>query len=204
GECYLERYLERPRHIEIQVLADLDGHMIHLGERDCSLQRRHQKLIEEAPAAGITQDLRDRIGAAAIKVAKEMGYTNAGTCEFLLDADGETFYFLEMNTRLQVEHPVTELVTGVDLVHKQLQIAAGEGMGLTQDDVTLTGSAIELRLNAEDPALGFVPAPGLITEFRPPMGPWVRLDTSAYPGYEIPNSYDSMFGKLIVWGENRD
>ncbi len=204
GECYLERYLERPRHIEIQVLADLDGSMIFLGERDCSLQRRHQKLVEEAPAAGISEDLRTRIGQAAIKVAKEMGYTNAGTCEFLLDADGETFYFLEMNTRLQVEHPVTELVTGVDLVHKQLQIAAGEGMNLTQDEVTLTGSAIELRLNAEDPAMGFVPSPGLITEFRPPMGPWVRLDTSAFPGYEIPQSYDSMFGKLIVWGENRD
>ena len=204
GECYLERYLERPRHIEIQVLADLDGSMIFLGERDCSLQRRHQKLVEEAPAAGISEDLRSRIGQAAIKVAKEMGYTNAGTCEFLLDADGETFYFLEMNTRLQVEHPVTELVTGVDLVHKQLQIAAGEGMNLTQDEVTLTGSAIELRLNAEDPAMGFVPSPGLITEFRPPMGPWVRLDTSAFPGYEIPQSYDSMFGKLIVWGENRD
>ena len=204
GECYLERYLERPRHIEIQVLADLDGHMIHLGERDCSLQRRHQKLVEEAPAAGIDPDLRERIGQAAIRVAAEMGYTNAGTCEFLLDADGETFYFLEMNTRLQVEHPVTEMVTRVDLVHKQLQIAAGEGMGLTQDDVTLTGSAIELRLNAEDPAMGFVPAPGLITDFRPPMGPWVRLDTSAYPGYEIPRVYDSMFGKLIVWGETRD
>jgi len=204
GECYLERYLERPRHIEIQVLADLDGTMIHLGERDCSLQRRHQKLVEEAPAAGMSEDLRNRIGQAAIKVAKEMGYTNAGTCEFLLDADGETFYFLEMNTRLQVEHPVTELVTGVDLVHKQLQIAAGEGMNLTQDDVTLRGSAIELRLNAEDPAMGFVPSPGLISEFRPPMGPWVRLDTNAYPGYEIPRSYDSMFGKLIVWGENRD
>ena len=204
GECYLERYLERPRHIEIQVLGDLDGTMIFLGERDCSLQRRHQKLVEEAPAAGISEDLRTRIGQAAIKVAKEMGYTNAGTCEFLLDADGETFYFLEMNTRLQVEHPVTELVTGVDLVHKQLQIAAGEGMGLTQDDVTLRGPAIELRLNAEDPAMGFVPSPGLITEFRPPMGPWVRLDTSAFPGYEIPQAYDSMFGKLIVWGENRD
>ena len=204
GECYLERYLERPRHIEIQVLADLDGSMIFLGERDCSLQRRHQKLVEEAPAAGISEDLRTRIGQAAIKVAKEMGYTNAGTCEFLLDADGETFYFLEMNTRLQVEHPVTELVTGVDLVHKQLQIAAGEGMNLTQDQVTLRGSAIELRLNAEDPAMGFVPSPGLITEFRPPMGPWVRLDTSAFPGYEIPQAYDSMFGKLIVWGENRD
>ena len=204
GECYLERYLERPRHIEIQVLGDLDGTMIHLGERDCSLQRRHQKLVEEAPAAGVTPELRDRIGAAAVRVAKEMGYFNAGTCEFLLDEDGETFYFLEMNTRLQVEHPVTELVTGVDLVHAQLRIAAGEGMGMTQDDVQLRGHAIELRLNAEDPGAGFVPSPGLISDFRPPLGPFVRIDTSAYPGYEIPRAYDSMFGKLIVWGENRD
>ena len=204
GECYLERYLERPRHIEIQVLGDLDGTVIHLGERDCSLQRRHQKLVEEAPAAGISEELRAALGTAAIKVAKEMGYYNAGTCEFLLDADGESFYFLEMNTRLQVEHPVTEMVTGVDLVHKQLQIASGEGMGMTQDDVRLTGHAIELRLNAEDPAMGFVPSPGLISEFSAPLGPWVRLDTSAFPGYEIPRVYDSMFGKLIVWGENRD
>ncbi|MFP5310265.1 MAG: acetyl-CoA carboxylase biotin carboxylase subunit [Actinomycetes bacterium] len=204
GECYLERYLERPRHVEIQVLADVDGTTIYLGERDCSLQRRHQKLVEEAPAPGVTPELRARIGEAACRVAKEMGYVNAGTCEFLLDEDGETFYFLEMNTRLQVEHPVTEMITGVDLVHKQLKIAAGEGMGMTQDDVTLTGHAIELRLNAEDPGAGFVPSPGLITEFEAPLGPWVRLDTSAFPGYEIPRSYDSMFGKLIVWGEDRD
>ncbi|MBW3620757.1 MAG: acetyl-CoA carboxylase biotin carboxylase subunit, partial [Actinobacteria bacterium] len=204
GECYLERYLERPRHIEIQVLGDLDGTMIHLGERDCSLQRRHQKLVEEAPAAGMTQELRDRIGEAAIRVAKEMGYYNAGTCEFLLDDDGETFYFLEMNTRLQVEHPVTEMVTGVDLAQAQLRIAAGDGIGFTQEDVQLRGHSIELRLNAEDPAAGFVPSPGLITEFRPPLGPFVRIDTSAFSGYEIPRSYDSMFGKLIVWGEDRD
>ena len=204
GECYLERYLERPRHIEIQVLGDLDGSMIHLGERDCSLQRRHQKLVEEAPAAGITPELRERIGQAAIRVAQEMGYHNAGTCEFLLDDDGETFYFLEMNTRLQVEHPVTELVTGVDLVHAQLRVEAGEGIGFGQDDVQLRGHAIECRLNAEDPAMGFVPSPGLITEFRPPLGPFVRIDTSAYSGYEIPRTYDSMFGKLIVWGETRD
>ncbi len=204
GECYLERYLERPRHIEIQVLGDLDGTVIHLGERDCSLQRRHQKLVEEAPAAGMSEELRQRIGEAAIRVAKEMGYHNAGTCEFLLDEDGETFYFLEMNTRLQVEHPVTEEVTGVDLVHAQLRVASGEGIGFTQDDVKLRGHSIELRLNAEDPGAGFVPAPGLITDFRPPLGPFVRLDTSAYSGYEIPRDYDSMFGKLIVWGEDRD
>jgi acetyl-CoA/propionyl-CoA carboxylase, biotin carboxylase, biotin carboxyl carrier protein len=204
GECYLERYLERPRHIEIQVLGDLDGTVIHLGERDCSLQRRHQKLVEEAPAPGISQDLRDRIGAAAIRVAQEMGYHNAGTCEFLLDDDGETFYFLEMNTRLQVEHPVTELVTGVDLAQAQLRIAAGDGMGLTQDEVRLTGHAIECRINAEEPATNFVPTPGLITELRPPLGPWVRFDTGAESDYEVPRDYDSMIGKLIVWGADRD
>ncbi|HKJ57473.1 MAG TPA: acetyl-CoA carboxylase biotin carboxylase subunit [Nitriliruptoraceae bacterium] len=204
GECYLERYLEHPRHIEIQVLGDLDGTVIHLGERDCSLQRRHQKVVEEAPAPNISEAVRDAMGTAAIEVAVEMGYHNAGTCEFLLDDDNETFYFLEMNTRLQVEHPVTELVTGVDLVHAQLRIAAGDGMGMTQDDVTLTGSAIELRLNAEDPAIGWVPSPGLITKFTPPLGPWVRLDSIAETGYAIPQAYDSMFGKLIVWGSDRD
>jgi acetyl-CoA/propionyl-CoA carboxylase, biotin carboxylase, biotin carboxyl carrier protein len=204
GECYLERYLERPRHVEIQVLGDLDGTVIHLGERDCSLQRRHQKLVEEAPAPGISQALRDALGAAAIKVAEEMGYHNAGTCEFLLDDDGETFYFLEMNTRLQVEHPVTELVTGVDLAQAQLKIAAGDGMGLTQDDVRLTGHAIEVRINAEEPATNFVPTPGLITELRPPLGPWVRFDTGAESGYEVPRDYDSMIAKLIVWGADRD
>ena len=204
AECYLERYLERPRHIEIQLLGDLDGEVIYLGERDCSLQRRHQKLVEEAPAPGMSEELRTRIGEAAVRVAKEMGYYNAGTCEFLLDENGEDFYFLEVNTRLQVEHPVTEMITGVDLVHKQLQVAAGEGMGMTQDDVTLTGHSIELRLNAEDPALGFVPSPGLLTDFRPPLGPFVRFDTIGEPGYEIPRAYDSMIGKLVVWGENRD
>ncbi len=204
GECYLERYLERPRHIEFQVLADTHGNVIHLGERDCSLQRRHQKLVEEAPAPGMSDDLRARMGEAAIKIAKQVGYHNAGTCEFLLDGDGETFYFLEMNTRLQVEHPVTEMITGVDLVHEQLRVAAGEELTLTQDDVTLTGHSIEVRINAEEPALNFVPTPGLVTELRPPLGPWVRLDTGAESGWEVPRVYDSMIGKLIVWGADRD
>jgi acetyl-CoA/propionyl-CoA carboxylase, biotin carboxylase, biotin carboxyl carrier protein len=204
GECYLERYLERPRHVEIQVLADLDGTVIHLGERDCSLQRRHQKLVEEAPAAGITDDLRTRWATPRSRSPVEMGYTNAGTCEFLLDADGESFYFLEMNTRLQVEHPVTELVTGVDLAQAQLRIAAGDGMGITQDEVHLSGHAIEVRINAEEPAANFVPTPGPIGRLTPPLGPWVRFDTGAESDYEVPRDYDSMIGKLIVWASDRD
>jgi acetyl-CoA/propionyl-CoA carboxylase biotin carboxyl carrier protein len=204
GECYLERYLERPRHIEIQILGDLNGDMIHLGERDCSLQRRHQKLVEEAPAHGISPELRTTLGTAAIKVAREMGYHSAGTCEFLLDDDGETFYFLEMNTRLQVEHPVTEMVTGVDLAQAQLRIAAGDGMGLTQSDVELRGHSIEVRINAEEPATGFMPTPGVVTKLVPPLGPWVRFDTGAESGWEVPRAYDSLIAKLIVWGENRE
>ncbi|MEX2549118.1 MAG: acetyl-CoA carboxylase biotin carboxylase subunit [Nitriliruptoraceae bacterium] len=204
GECYLERYLERPRHVEVQVLADLDGTTVHLGERDCSLQRRHQKLVEEAPAPGVDDALRGALGDAAIRIAAEMGYTNAGTCEFLLDEDGETFYFLEMNTRLQVEHPVTEMVTGIDLAQAQLRIAAGDGMGLSQDDVRLRGHAIEARINAEEPARGFVPSPGRIDRLVAPGGPWTRFDTGARSGSVITRDYDSLIGKLIVWAEDRD
>jgi acetyl-CoA/propionyl-CoA carboxylase, biotin carboxylase, biotin carboxyl carrier protein len=208
AECYLERYLERPRHVEIQVLADLDGTVIHLGERDCSLQRRHQKLVEEAPAPGLPAHVREKMGAAAIEVARVMGYTNAGTCEFLLDPtedpDNPSFYFLEMNTRLQVEHPVTELVTGIDLAQAQLRIASGDGMGITQHDVILRGHAIEVRINAEEPASGFMPTPGPIDRLVPPLGPWVRLDTGSESGSEVPRDYDSMVAKLIVWADSRD
>ena len=204
SECYLERYLERPRHVEVQVLGDLDGTVVHLWDRDCSLQRRHQKLIEEAPAPEIAPDVRSALHEAAVRVSREMKYTNAGTCEFLLDEDGERFYFLEMNTRLQVEHPVTELVTGMDLVHLQLRIASGEGMGITQADVRVTGHAIEARINAEDPAAGFLPSPGTVTRLEPPLGPGVRLDTGLRSGGEIAREYDSMVAKLVVWAADRD
>ena len=203
SECYLERYLERPRHVEVQVLGDLDGTVIHLGDRDCSLQRRHQKLIEEAPAPAIAPDVRAALHAAALRVSREMRYSNAGTCEFLLDEDGQRFYFLEMNTRLQVEHPVTELVTGIDLVHAQLRVASGEGIGFTQADVHMRGHAIEARINAEDPGAGFLPGPGTVTRLEAPLGPGVRLDTGLGSGGEIAREYDSMVAKLVVWAEDR-
>ncbi len=200
---YLERYLERPRHVEVQVLADLHGNVIHLGERDCSVQRRHQKIIEETPSPAVTPELRERIGEIAVNAARAVGYTNAGTVEGLLDADG-SYYFLEMNTRLQVEHTVTEMVTGLDLVREQVWIAGGRQLGWTQADVRLHGHSFQCRINAEDPAAGFVPTPGVITRYREPAGPGVRVDSGVAEGSEISGLYDPMIAKLVVWDEDRD
>ena len=197
---YLEKYLEGPRHIEFQVLADDHGNVIHLGERDCSMQRRHQKVIEEAPAPGITPEIRARIGGRCVSACLEFGYRGVGTFEFLYE-NGE-FYFIEMNTRIQVEHPVTEMITGIDLVKAQLRVAAGEPLAYRQDDVKLEGHAIECRLNAEDPQ-NFAPSPGAITLFHPPGGPGIRLDSHIYNGYYVPPYYDSMIGKLLAHGEDR-
>jgi acetyl-CoA carboxylase biotin carboxylase subunit len=200
---YVERYIEEPRHIEIQILADGHGNVVHLGERECSIQRRHQKLIEESPSPFVTPEMRARMGEAACAVAAAVGYVNAGTVEFLVDRE-RRFYFLEMNTRLQVEHPVTELVTGRDLVKEQLRIAAGDKLGFTQDDVVATGWAIECRINAEDPHAGFIPSPGRIASLRPASGPWVRDDSGVYDGYTIPRFYDTLMAKLVVWGPDRE
>ena len=202
GSVYIERYIERPRHIEIQVLADEYGNCIHLGERECTIQRRHQKLLEEAPSPVITPEQREQMGAVAVKACKEIGYSSAGTFEFLLDEDG-SFYFMEMNTRIQVEHPVTEMVTLADIVRNQIRIAEGEPLGYTQEDVQIVGHSIECRINAEDPQK-FTPSPGRITAFNIPGGPGVRVDTAVYPGYVVPPYYDSMIAKLIVHARTRE
>lgn len=202
SEVYLEKYVEEPRHIEFQILGDKHGNIVHLGERDCSLQRRHQKLLEESPSSAITPELRAEMGAMAVKAAKAVNYSNAGTIEFLLDRHGK-FYFIEMNTRIQVEHTVTELVTGLDLVKEQIRLAAGEQLGFTQDDIQVRGWAIECRINAEDPDKNFMPSPGIIKTYHVPGGPGVRVDSAAYQGYMVPPYYDSMVGKLCVWGATR-
>ncbi len=203
GAVYVEKYIAAPRHIEIQVIADGEGHAIHLGERDCSIQRRHQKLIEEAPSPAVSPELRAQMGDAAVAAAVAAHYEGAGTVEFLLDADG-SFYFMEMNTRVQVEHCVSEMVTGVDIVKTGIRIAAGEGLPLTQADIRVQGHAIEFRINAEDPENGFMPSPGLVTQWVPPGGPWVRFDSHVYQGYMVPPFYDSLLGKLVVWGRDRE
>lgn len=197
GSVYLEKYIEQPRHIEVQILADRHGSVVHLFERDCSLQRRHQKLVEESPAPNLPEKVRQAICAAAVKLVTAANYHSAGTCEFLLDKDNK-FYFIEVNARIQVEHPVTELVTGIDLVREQIRIAANEKLGYTQKDIELRGAAIECRINAEDPAKDFRPCPGLITRWIPPGGPGVRVDTHACQNYRVPPNYDSLIAKLLV------
>ena len=200
---YIEKYIEQPRHIEFQILADSHGHVVHLGERDCSIQRRHQKVIEEAPSSAISPELRKAMGETAVKAAKAVGYVNAGTIEFLLDKHKQ-FYFMEMNTRIQVEHPVTEAVTGIDLIKEQIKIAAGEPLGFAQEDVVIRGHAIECRINAENPEKHFMPSPGTITELHLPGGKGIRIDTHIYNGYKVPPNYDSMLLKLISYDSDRD
>lgn len=199
---YVEKYIERPRHVEIQILGDQHGHLIYLGERECSLQRRHQKVMEECPSPAVDEELRRRMGEAAVRIGQLAGYWNAGTVEFLLDRD-RNFYFLEMNTRLQVEHPVTELVVGIDLVKEQLRIAAGERLAWRQEDVQLRGAAIECRIYAEDPANNFFPSPGLITRLQVPAGPGIRRDSGVYEGWTVPLEYDPLLSKLAAWGADR-
>ncbi len=199
---YLERFVTRPRHVEFQVFGDRFGRAVHLGERDCSIQRRHQKLIEEAPSPALTPEMREAMGVAAVEAAKAIEYVGAGTVEFLVDENGE-FFFIEMNTRIQVEHPVTEMTTGFDLVKEQIRVAAGEPLTFPDGPVVHRGHAIEFRINAEDPARNFAPNPGQITTYHPPGGPGVRMDTHIYAGYRVPPFYDSLLGKLIVWGNTR-
>jgi acetyl-CoA carboxylase biotin carboxylase subunit len=202
SDVYVEKFLERPRHVEIQIMGDTFGKVMHLGERDCSVQRRHQKLIEESPSPGIDQELREKLGAAAVKLAGNIGYVGAGTVEFLVDRD-RSYYFMEMNTRIQVEHPVTEMVTSHDLVKEQIRVCAGEPLGLELRGNQLRGHSIECRVNAEDPYRNFQPCPGTITTFHPPGGPGVRVDTHIYAGYTVPPYYDSLLAKVIVHGRNR-
>jgi len=199
---YMEKFIDRPRHVEVQILADRHGNVVHLGERDCSIQRRHQKLLEEAPSPALDHELRRRMGDAAVAAARSINYEGAGTVEFLLDRSGG-FYFMEMNTRIQVEHPVTEMVTGIDLIAEQLRIAGGEPISVRQEDIQMNGHAIECRINAEDAQHNFRPAPGRITGWLPPGGPGVRVDSHVYTGYDIPPFYDSLIGKLIIWAPNR-
>ncbi|MEM6446721.1 MAG: acetyl-CoA carboxylase biotin carboxylase subunit [Cyanobacteria bacterium J06642_2] len=203
GGVYVEKFIEKPRHIEIQLLADSHGNVVHLNERDCSIQRRNQKLLEEAPSPVITPERRSQMGGAAVRLAQAIGYVGAGTVEFLVDKHGQ-FYFMEMNTRIQVEHPVTEAITGIDLIAEQLRVAQGEPLSFTQTDVPLYGHAIECRINAEDPDRDFRPHPGKIDAYLPPGGPGVRVDSHVYTDYAIPPHYDSLIGKLIVWGPDRE
>ena len=202
GDLYIEKFIEDPRHIEVQILADVNGNVIHLGERDCSIQRRHQKLVEETPSPAVNDALRQKMGKMAIKGAKAVDYVGVGTIEFLMDMN-KNFYFMEMNTRIQVEHPVTEMVTGMDLIKQQIRMHAGETCPEYHQDYKLRGHSIECRINAEDPENGFIPSPGKITSFHMPGGKGVRVDSHAYAGYEIPNYYDSLIGKLIVHAKNR-
>jgi acetyl-CoA carboxylase biotin carboxylase subunit len=197
GSVYFEKYIERPRHIEVQILGDRAGQVVHLWERECSLQRRHQKLVEESPAPNLPASVRQAMCEAAVRLARSAGYYSAGTCEFLVDAQNH-FYFIEVNARIQVEHPVTELVTGIDLVREQIRIAAGEQLSFRQEDVVQRGSAMECRINAEDPGANFRPSPGLITRWQPPGGPGVRLDSHVVAGYRVPPNYDSLVAKLLV------
>ena len=203
GSMYLEKYIVEPRHIEFQILGDAYGNVVHLGERDCSMQRRHQKVIEEAPSPCISQDLRERMGRAAICAARAAEYENAGTIEFILDKD-KNFYFIEMNTRIQVEHPVTEMITGIDLIKEQINIASGKALSFSNEDIKIKGHAIECRINAENPDLNFRPCAGRITELHLPGGRGVRVDTAIYPGYKVPPTYDSMLAKVIAYGDDRE